>query len=391
MDLHELRAERNFHAGQMRQLLDRAGDRWTPENQATYARHEKAIERLDERIVRQQRALDEERERGVGGLSIIGGSDLEYREAFRSWLRRGDTPGPGADLLNERWRRVSAEIPLANGGAVAPVEFGGRVIESMATMGGVRAVAEVLRTDNGRAITFPTTDTRNEKGYRVTREEPDPEDAPVTWGQKVVDGFLYSSGLIPVPMDLVVDAGIDLEEYLARRGSRRIFAATEEDFIKGSGEDEPEGLLEVTEEGAVAGSPGFLEWGDILDLIHSVDPIHRVNGSLMLHDDTFRHLKEVADVSDRPLWLPGVNGESDRLGGYPFILNPHMPSFEAGTKPILFGDFKNYMVRDSRLAVVVRLEDSSLLRAGKMGFEIFSRHDGKLLDVGGAIKHLAMS
>ena len=63
----------------------------------------------------------------------------------------------------------------------------------------------------------------------------------------------------------------------------------------------------------------------------------------------------------------------------------------ANAKSILFGDFARYMIREVMDLTLFRMADSAFILNGQIGFVAFNRQGGRLIDVGGAVKHYANS
>jgi len=65
--------------------------------------------------------------------------------------------------------------------------------------------------------------------------------------------------------------------------------------------------------------------------------------------------------------------------GYPFFVNNDLASLATTNKVATFGDHSQYRIRDVQDAEMMRLDELHALR-NQVGFVMFSRHDGKLLD-----------
>ena len=74
-----------------------------------------------------------------------------------------------------------------------------------------------------------------------------------------------------------------------------------------------------------------------------------------------------------------TEGGADRILGYPVVINQDMPAMTATYKPILFGDFSHYYVRNVSGIEVVRLNELYAAN-GQVGFMAFLRFDGALID-----------
>ena len=73
------------------------------------------------------------------------------------------------------------------------------------------------------------------------------------------------------------------------------------------------------------------------------------------------------------------------------VINSAMPDMSANLKPIIFGDFSNYYVRNVQGIQVVRLNELYAAN-GQVGFMAFMRADGALVNAGtNPIKGLVMA
>ena len=174
----------------------------------------------------------------------------------------------------------------------------------------------------------------------------------------------------------------------------RLGRITNRMFTTGTGTGQPHGIVTSAAAGKVAptGQVDSVTWEDLVDLEHSVDPAYRRNGTnrYMFHDMTLRELKKLKDNDGRPLWVPGVaTSEPDTLNSYQYSINQHMDQLGAGNKPVLFGDFSRYIIRDVMQVQFFRMTDSKYTEKGQVGFLAFMRSGGRLMDVGGAVKHFA--
>ncbi len=77
--------------------------------------------------------------------------------------------------------------------------------------------------------------------------------------------------------------------------------------------------------------------------------------------------------------LAAQQGQPDTLLGRPVIVDPNMPSMEAGAKSILFGDFSGYYIRD---VGSIRIERSNDFKfdTDVVTFRTIMRTDGDLID-----------
>jgi HK97 family phage major capsid protein len=127
---------------------------------------------------------------------------------------------------------------------------------------------------------------------------------------------------------------------------------------------------------------------NIVDLEHSVDVAYRRQGAaFMTHDVTVAKLKKLLDTTNRPIWQPSAEagmaqGAPSTLLGYPVYINNDMATVQTtGTRAILFGNLKKYMVREVLGIDLIRL-DERYADFHQVAFLAIARADGNLLNAG---------
>jgi len=369
------------------------------ENQKRYNTLSDQIMDLDLEIANEQRILDMEAQtaHALEGRAQAAGRTVDHqaereREILAAWLRGGVEALSPEDRQEVRQRAVQAAMSTgvpAEGGYTVPREFSATLLDALKAFGGMREVATVMATATGAPFDHPTTDSSNEEG-EIVAENAAATAQDFTFGTKAVGAYKFSSKEIAVPFELLQDSAINIEDHIRTRLALRIGRITNRLFTTGTGSGQPEGIVTASAVGVTgkAGQVTSFLINDLIDLEHSVDPAYRANGcGWMFHDDVLRAAKKLVDTQGRPLWLPGyTQGEPNTLMRYPYTINQHMPVPAANAKSILFGQFSTYLIRDVMQVMLFRMADSNFTRKGQVGFLAFSRHDGKLLDVGGAVK-----
>lgn len=404
--IQQLREERKSIAAQMTALVNKPEDQsWTAEDQKTYNDLKAAVETIDSHISAFQETLQmsehqEQRIRTISDELNISGDEAAAREqklkaCTNAWLRGGveALSNDQREFMAKEVRRVGNEMGTGqanNGAALVHREFVARLLEAMKAFGGMRAVATILPTATGNLMDMPTTDATSEEGEIVGENAP-ATTGDTTFGSKSVGAFKYSSKSIAIPFELLQDSGIDLEAYIQRLLAMRISRIQNKHFTIGTGTGQPEGIVTASSVGKTAASATAVTFDDLNHLVHSVDPIYREGGKcgFMFNDLTLRGLKDLKDSQNRPIWLPGYEaGAPDRIHGFGYTINQHMADVGASAKPVAFGDFSHYTIRDVMQLMLFRMTDSAFTLKGQVGFVGFTRADGKLLDVGGAVKVL---
>lgn len=285
--------------------------------------------------------------------------------------------------------RDQSAISGPAGQYTAAAGFVASLERAMLAFGGMRQVADVMRTTSGNNMPWPTTNDTSNEGA-IIAENTAAGEQDITFGQVIFYAHKYTSKLVQVPVELLEDSAFDLASEIGRMLGERLGRITNRHFTVGTGGGQPEGIVPGSTLGVTAASATAIAADEILDLIHSVDPSYRTGAGFMLHDSILLHIRKLKDGNGQYLWSQGINaGMPDRLGGYPITPNQHMQSSVAtGTKTIVFGQLSKYKIRDVAGVRLVRLNER-FADADQVGFLAFSRHDGHLLDAGVApVKHL---
>jgi HK97 family phage major capsid protein len=327
-------------------------------------------------------------------LTIEKDDDPEkrYAQAFGNMLRRGvsDIAPEDRALVSDKFESRAAGTGTTAGGYLIPAQFRQKLIETLKWYGPVRDVAEVITTDNGADLPWPTVDDTANVGA-ILAENTQVTEQDVTFGQAILSAYMYTSKLVRVSLQLLQDSAFDVEDWLTGALGRRIGRIQNTHFTTGTGTGQPEGIQTNSTIGVTggAGTGLTISYNDLVSLVHSIDPAYRArgNGAFMLNDATIAAVRRLRDDSGgaglgRPLWEPSVQvGQPDSLMSYPVIANNDMPVMAINAKSILFGDFRaGYVVRDVTDVRTLRLEEryADFLQ---VGFLLFQRSGGRPQDL----------
>lgn len=398
MTIQQLREKSAASAKALRDLMDSTdGKPWTPENQATYDEHMAIVDECNAQIRRieavNRATADEQLDNQITDeqrRSERNEGERSPKAIYMKWLRGGDKA-----LNADDWAIVNTMSTTtdAEGGYAVQDEVAKILIESLKKYGGMREVADVFITEQGNPLSYPTTDGTAEEG-EIVAENASATDADISFGTVSLNVFKYSSKVVTVPIELLMDAQIDVEALVNRRLGQRLGRITNKHFTIGTGSGQPRGVVTGASAGKVGASGQTLTvlYDDLVDLTHSVDPAYREEGGprFMMHDDSLRVCRKLKDTAGRPIFLPGYGyiGQAmpDTLLGYPIKVNQHMPVMAASAKSILFGDFDYYKIRDVLIYLMHRFTDSAYAKKGQVGFLAWLRSGGNLTDAA-AIKY----
>lgn len=320
------------------------------------------------------------------GREGADGTRDEYRDAFNAFLRYGigRVSAEQRDLLQANFsqERAQAVGTGSAGGYTAPQGFWAKVTETLKYYGGVIAAgAEVIPTDSGIALPWPTNDDTSNSGA-ILSENTQISAQDLTFGQKQLSAYTYTSKLILVSLQLLQDSGIDVEAFVGKKVGERLGRIYNTHQTTGTGSSQPQGVITGATTGKTTAGATAIIYNEIVDLIHSVDVAYRqappTDVAFMMHDLILAYVRKIRDDSGgsglgRPIWEPSVQvGVPDSLLGFRVVVNNDMASTVATTnKTIAFGNFKaGYVVRQVAGGQLMRLEEryADYLQVGFFGF-----------------------
>lgn len=280
-----------------------------------------------------------------------------------------------------------ADTSATTGGETIDSEFMREFERALLTFGGMRQSSRVIRTATGAALTWPTiNDTAAAKHAALIDEAGALNEDDITTSSLTLNAYKYNS-LVKITSELMQDSAFNMASELGSLLGERVGRGTNAHFTNGTGSGQPNGVVtacagttEITS-GATA-----IDGDDLIDLFHSVDPAYRASPSCrFMMSDTYAGIcRKLKDSTDQYIWQPGLqSGVPDVILGKPVTINQDMESGTPTTADnvILFGDFSKYIIREASSIRLVRLNEL-YMGNDQVGFTIFWRGDGDLLDAG---------
>lgn len=393
--LNELRERRAEYARETRNLMEQnPGASWKPEHQSKYDANMAEIERISAEISREEKLGELEAERSFRDAGVRdvdrGGTKPEntMRNLHAKWLRGGD----GA-LSAEDWHTIRNTLSTttnSEGGYAVQSDVAGELIEALKAHGGMRAAATVFTTEQGNPMSWPTNDDTSATGELIA-ENTTATDSDPSFGTVALNVYKFSSKVITAPIELLQDATIDISAVVNQMLATRLARATNTYFTTGTGSSQPRGIVTAAASGKVGttGQTTTVIYDDLVDLEHSVDPAYRAGAGFMLNDASIKVIRKIKDSEGRPIFVPGYEqgvpgGAPSTLLGRPVFINQDIATMAANAKSILFGNFKNYRIRDAMQVTLFQFRDSAYAKKGQVGFLAWMRSGGNLIDASGA-------
>lgn len=399
MSIQALREQRAVKAKALKDLVEKKD--WKAEtDQPIYDAGMAEIDAIDDQIKRitavNERVADEALRNSVIDAADKAAKDKQSEGArlYAKWLRGGDNA-----LSAEEWasiRNTMSTTTPSEGGYTVATDVATSVLEALKAFGGMREVAEVIRTSQGNPMSFPTSDGTSEEG-EIVAENVSATDLDVVFGTAGLPVHKYSSKVVTVPFELLQDSSVDIEAFVRKRLVTRLGRITNKHFTTGNNTGQPNGVITAASVGVTAANSSSqvtaITYDSLVDLQHSVDPAYREGGNCrwMMADSSVRIVRKIKDGSQRPIFVPGYEagtpgGAPDRLLGDPIKVNQHVAAMAASARSVAYGDFSHYKIRDVMAVEMFRFTDSAYTKKGQVGFLAWMRSGGNLIDVGGAVK-----
>lgn len=409
--LQDLRERRAAKAAEARRILDdNQGPKWNAALADQVDALYNEIEHIERQIKQTQIDLEDAAANRVEKLHAKDRSPLDPKVIFNTFLREGER-----GITPEQWqvvRNTMSTTTPGEGGYTVPSLVAGNLIDAMKAFGAMRAVATILRTADGKPLSYPTSDGTSETGEWIAQNTT-ATGADPSFGTVSLNVFKASSKIVAAPFELLQDASIDMEAFIVQRLAQRLGRVGNTAFTVGTGTTQPDGVVPKATLGKTGATTqtSTIIYDDLVDLIHAVDPAYRANRcAFMTNDALLKVIRKLKDSSNRPIWLPsyeagitrgvgvpngGYSAQDqaevfDSLLGYPLYVNNDIATPAANAKTLLFGDFSKYVIRDALEVQMFRFTDSAYTKLGQVGFLAWARMGGNLIDTA-AVKYYAHS
>ena len=312
----------------------------------------------------------------IAGEIVEDDDKTEYRSAF--WAAQTRQP------LTDAQTRVLSSGVADKGGYLVPEEFQTTIVEKLAEKSYIRNLATVSMSSSTTNIPVEGVDGAN--GW-IDENGAYPESDPSI--SQVIMKAYKTGRIIKVSEELLADSFTSIESYIAGKFVKSTVKAEESAFVAGDGVGKPKGFLLDATLGKTAASNAAITADEIIDLWGSLDEDYAGEAHWMMNRNTLVALMKLKDGNGDYLVNKGLNGAPSTLLGRPIVINKNMPDIGSATKPIAFGDFSYYFIKDRKVMEMKRL-DEKYADYGQVGFRIDKRVDGKLV-VSEAINYLQMA
>lgn len=305
--------------------------------------------------------------------------------------------GVQQDVSYKTMKATLQEVAGELGGYTVPEDWRAEVIKRIQGLTVVRGRARTVNTTRD-AVEWPRLmggDARYTSAVRVTWIDEVPADAT---GAESNPTF----GTLRIPVNtqmirtdvsknLLEDSAIDIGMLLAELYSEAMAIDEDEMFLTGVGGATPKGVLgnrsgaEKTPDDGIgykaSGVAAALDPDGLIDLVYGLDTQYRGNAVLVGATATHASIRKMKDGESNYLWARGLAvGEPATLLNYPFYESEAMPAIAANAYPLIFGDFRGYVIADRIGMTIDRVTDTTTTGQNKVAFFARRRLGGGVVE-----------
>ncbi len=290
----------------------------------------------------------------AGRAMLTGGAsaqNVELKGFVDSYLRAG----------REAEMKSMSTISLSDGGYAVPTELDQQIAQRLVRISPIRAIAQVVQTstsDYRKLIGIGGTVSGWVSEITARADSTSPKFAEII----PPSGDLYANP--SATQHMLDDAFFDVESWLADQIAVEFARAEGAAFIGGTGVNQPLGFLAAPTSSAndTARPFGTLQYiaslnangfdaqpdDHLIDMVMSLKPGHRQGASWVMNANTIAQIRKVKDAMGAYIWQPAImEGQPDRLLGYPVVEAADMPDIAPGAFPVAFGNFNNgYLITE---------------------------------------------
>lgn len=372
--LKELREKRSKLIKDARALLDAADKEqrsMTDEEQQKYEALFKEADELRQKIEREERqrevereleedlSAEEERSLGQGG---DGGEARGRVDAllgsFRSWIANG--PGAAA----EEFRALSAGIDT-DGGFLVPETFINQLIKALDDDVIIRSLANVIPLTTGGSIGMPTLDADPGDADWTTELSTGSEDDKMKFGKRAMQPHPVAKR-IKVSQQLLRTSALASDALVRQRLAYKFGITMEKAYLIGDGDKKPLGLFRASNSGIPTsrdiseGNTNNKPTADgLISAKYALKTPYWKRSNWLFHRDVMKEIAKLKDANGQYIWRESVrDGEPDRILGRPVHMSEFAPNtMAAGQYVGMLGDFNHYWILDSLKMQIQRLAE----------------------------------
>ena len=297
--------------------------------------------RYDERFDEVERALVKQNRPGGGNKA--NGDNPVQKQAFASFVRKGDTEG----MLDQKAMSVGSD---PDGGYAVPDVIDRDIEKLESESSAIMRLGRIVEAQGPQYKKLVNARGTASGWVGETQERPE-TDSPKMHEVIIPVNEIYANPKVTQQLldDAFFDAGGFITGEIGEEFADQMGAA----FINGDGDNKPKGLLAhtITTEAdgvrafgalqAVATSANStLDFDDLKNLKRALKAKYRNGAYWIMNDSTALALSKIKDNDGQYIWRDAVaQGDPDTLLGYPVEIDENMPDVADNAYPVAFGNF----------------------------------------------------
>lgn len=258
----------------------------------------------------------------------------------------------------------------------------------------MRQLATVIQTSAG-SVAFPTfdpADTQTDAPTNLPNSSISQASLSKLFGKTQFTPHSRAK-IIPIPVELLEDAVVDVGSLLTDFWALRMAEIEENDFILGAGVNTPFGLLGPLGQGfpgsqslQINGSTTALVAEDLVNTVYTLRAVYRRDAAWLMHRKVINAIRLIRTNiggagTGQFMFQPSMQaGQPPTLDGYSLLESEFMPDCysgalaQANTSMAMFGNLKFYWIID-RIDLMVRRLNELYAGSNQVGFMLRKRYD----------------
>jgi HK97 family phage major capsid protein len=298
------------------------------------------------------------RPRAAGAAGELSGEQIEHKQAFNAFLRKGREQG--LDGLQAKAMQAGSDV---DGGYLVPTDMSGRIVSKVYETTAMRQIASVVSISTDKIEGMKDNDEgslsgwTSEGGTRSTSSTP----ALGKWSISVHEHYAMPE----VTQSLLDDANMDVESWIANKIADKFARTQNAAFVSGTGVGQPRGFTTYTtnQTADASRSWGVLESvktgvssdfaasnpaDHLFDLISRFKPAYLNGATFMLPRSVLAKIRKFKSSTGEYLWQPALTaGAPATLLAFPIVMSEDLPTLASGSLSLWLGNFKEaYLIVD---------------------------------------------
>lgn len=370
----QLEAKREDKINQMKVLVEKRGASMDEETLATIKSMKEEIEQIDLNLD----AIKEIRSIAVQSAKPPTkkhkDNKVEFRKTFIDYLR-------GKATNSQLEQRIMQAGAVGKGLETVPDEFYRILLDKILEYGMLFKDANVITTANHGDLLIPLADDTGNAGvWTAEGGTITPEDFATS--NITMKAYKCTTAIV-VSTELLEDAFFNIESYIASALGVRLARTFEDAFINGNGTGKPLGIVTDFKTKEVLSLVTLaVSAADMINAIYALTPALRIGAVFYVSDAQMKAMDSWVDTTGRPLLQPQASSTPSTPVTFTFKGYPVRINFELGSPtvvadvPVIFGNPKNYWVRNIR-NINVKRSDELYMLTDEVVFTATTRLDGK--------------